>query len=166
MKMPIALGTGSGSGIGTNPFDGSRVGNLGGVTPRPSGLSRTQQERPDQEHQERMAKFQALLDEFRERAEKWRVKASSQAWRWYQEDLARAHLAAEDYGKAALKVDFSVLQGRGPEFVLEFTAIVVIIFSAVILGVTKILQQDQIGTLLAAIAGYVLGKARSSSSSR
>jgi hypothetical protein len=42
--------------------------------------------------------------------------------------------------------------------VLEFTAIVVIIFAAVILGVMGLLGDQQIGTLLAAIAGYVLGK--------
>jgi len=42
--------------------------------------------------------------------------------------------------------------------VLEFTAIVVIIFAAVILGVLGLLGDQQIGTLFAAIAGYVLGK--------
>jgi hypothetical protein len=42
--------------------------------------------------------------------------------------------------------------------VLEFTAIVVIIFAAVILGVLGLLGDQQIGTLFAAIADYVLGK--------
>jgi len=49
--------------------------------------------------------------------------------------------------------------------VLEFTAIVVLIFAAVILGVLGLLGDQQIGTLFAAIAtlfaaiaGYVLGK--------
>ena len=51
------------------------------------------------------------------------------------------------------------MRGRGHAFVLEFTAIVVIIFAAVIAGVLKILTGEQIGTLLAAIAGYVLGRA-------
>ena len=36
---------------------------------------------------------------------------------------------------------------------------VVIIFSTVVLGIVGILKEQQIGTLLAAIAGYVLGKA-------
>src|SRR5271166_4742589 len=53
--------------------------------------------------------------------------------------------------------------GRGPSFVLEFTAIVVIIFAAVTLGILGVLSGQQIGTLLAAIAGYVLGKATSGS---
>jgi len=42
--------------------------------------------------------------------------------------------------------------------VLEFTAIVVIIFAAVILGVLGLLGDQQIGTLFVAIADYVLGK--------
>ena len=56
-------------------------------------------------------------------------------------------------------VDLSVLRGRGAEFVLEFTTVVVIIFTAIVLGILHILDNQQIGTLLAAIAGYVLGRA-------
>jgi len=58
--------------------------------------------------------------------------------------------------------DASVLYGLGPQFVLEFTALIVIIFSAVILRVLSRLDKQQIGTLLAAIAGYVLGRATGS----
>jgi hypothetical protein len=58
----------------------------------------------------------------------------------------------------AADVDISIFRGRGPAFILEFTALVVIIFSAVILGILGILDSNQIGTLLAAIAGYVLGR--------
>jgi hypothetical protein len=47
--------------------------------------------------------------------------------------------------------------------VLEFTAIVVIIFAAVFLGVLGLLG-DQHRDLFAAIAGYVLGKKRSAGS--
>lgn len=53
----------------------------------------------------------------------------------------------------------AMLRGQGPQFVLEFTALIVIIFLAVVLGVLGVLKEQQIGTLLAAIAGYVLGKA-------
>jgi hypothetical protein len=69
--------------------------------------------------------------------------------------------SAVQSAEQALKVDLSAIQGRGPEFILEFTAIIVIIFAAVILGVGSVLDSQQIGTLLAAIAGYVLGKAAS-----
>jgi len=61
--------------------------------------------------------------------------------------------------------DFSAIRGRGPEFVLEFTAVVVIIFAAVILGIVGQLSNEQIGTLLASIAGYVLAKATTRGSS-
>jgi hypothetical protein len=58
-----------------------------------------------------------------------------------------------------MNVDLAVLRGRGAEFVLEFTTIVVLIFAAIALGILGILETQQIGTLLAAIAGYVLGRA-------
>jgi hypothetical protein len=38
---------------------------------------------------------------------------------------------------------------------------VLIIFTAAILGILDVLESEQIGTLLAAIAGYVLGRATS-----
>ena len=66
--------------------------------------------------------------------------------------------SGKEASENALDVDFSALRGRGPEFVLEFTAVVVIIFTSVILGTLGALHSEQIGTLLAAIAGYVLGK--------
>ena len=51
-----------------------------------------------------------------------------------------------------------VFRGRGATFVLEFTAVVVIIFTAAILAILGKLGNEQVGTLLAAIAGYVLGR--------
>jgi hypothetical protein len=63
-----------------------------------------------------------------------------------------------------MDVDIAVFRGRGPSFVLEFTAVVVIIFAAMILGVLDKLHAEQLGTLLAAIAGYVLGRATAGAS--
>lgn len=86
---------------------------------------------------------------------------SVQALAWHQEEKSKVAETARDQARETLTVDFSALRGRGPEFVLEFTAIVVIIFAAVILGVVEILNGEQIGTLLAAIADYVLGRSTS-----
>ena len=55
--------------------------------------------------------------------------------------------------------DFASLWGLGPEFVLQFTAVVTIIFAVLALGVLKQIGSEQAGTILAAIAGYVLGHA-------
>ena len=84
---------------------------------------------------------------------------------WYTQDLKELQKEATDQADRALDVDFSTLRGQGPEFVLEFTAVVVVIFAAVILGVLNVLKNEQIGTLLAAIAGYVLGRATTRRSS-
>lgn len=48
--------------------------------------------------------------------------------------------------------------GGGWIFVLEFTTIIFIIFATLALGFVGVLGAEQIGTILAAIAGYVLGK--------
>ena len=90
---------------------------------------------------------------------KWRRQIDVEAKRRYQAELVEPRKTAEKRAKRAISVDLSVLRGRGPEFVLEFTTVVVIIFAAVSLGVLHILDTQQIGTLLAAIAGYVLGRA-------
>jgi hypothetical protein len=103
------------------------------------------------------------LRTFDEEAVSWVRRAKAQAWNWYQADLTERKKEAAARAKLLLNVDFSALRGRGPEFVLEFTAVVVIIFAAVILGVLGVLDSNQIGTLLAAIAGYVLGKGTSRS---
>jgi len=55
-------------------------------------------------------------------------------------------------------MDISLL-GGGFSFILEFSTVIVIIFSVVILGIVGILEGREISTILAAIAGYVLGKA-------
>ena len=55
--------------------------------------------------------------------------------------------------------DFASLWGQGPEFVLQFTAVVTIIFAVIALGILNQIGREQAGTILAAIAGYVLGHA-------
>jgi hypothetical protein len=55
-------------------------------------------------------------------------------------------------------IDLTILRGVGPEFILQFTAIVTIVFVVLLLGTIGNLASDQAGTILAAIAGYVLGQ--------
>ena len=57
-------------------------------------------------------------------------------------------------------IDISLL-GGGWSFLLEFSTVIVIIFALLILGILNILDGREIATILAAIAGYVLGKATS-----
>ena len=89
----------------------------------------------------------------------WEQKVDAEVQRRYQTDLDLTRAKAKEKASLAIDVDLLALRGQGPEFVLEFTTVVVIIFAAVILGILKILGTEQIGTLLAAIAGYVLGRA-------
>jgi len=51
--------------------------------------------------------------------------------------------------------------GGGWVFVLEFTTILFIVFAVLSLGLLGVLKSEPIATILAAIAGYVLGKSTS-----
>jgi hypothetical protein len=62
--------------------------------------------------------------------------------------------------KIPSSIDISLL-GGGFAFLLEFSTVIVIIFTLLILGIQKTLEGKDIATILAAIAGYVLGKATS-----
>lgn len=77
-------------------------------------------------------------------------------------DSRRTALESEALGLANESVpktmDMSVL-GGGFSFLLEFSAVIVIIFALVALGILGIMEGSEISTILAAIAGYVLGKA-------
>lgn len=77
----------------------------------------------------------------------------------YDHDLAEARKKAAQRAEGAANVDLNVLRGRGSEFVLDFTAVVTLVFAVTILGLLNILDAQSISTLLAAIAGYVLGRA-------
>ena len=105
-----------------------------------------------------------LVNDYYKQEKEYYIKLDKEVQRRYHFDITEAKKEAHTRARLAMDVDFSVLKGRGPEFILEFTALVVIIFAAVILGILKILDTQQIGTLLAAIAGYVLGRAAQKSS--
>lgn len=66
--------------------------------------------------------------------------------------------------KVPKSIDISLL-GGGFSFLLEFSTVIVIIFTLLILGILGNLEGKEISTILAAIAGYVLGKASSVQSS-
>ena len=59
-------------------------------------------------------------------------------------------------------IDISLL-GGGWAFLLEFSTVIVIIFTLLIFGILGTLEGKDIATILAAIAGYVLGKASAGS---
>lgn len=99
------------------------------------------------------------VEDYQSKKRVWEKKVDTEATRRHRKELSLGREKAKGRADSAVSVDLSVLRGRGTEFVLEFTTVVVIIFAAVILGILQILDTQQIGTLLAAIAGYVLGRA-------
>lgn len=104
--------------------------------------------------------YNSRKKEYLDKRDTWVRKIHDTAKARYNEDLARQRKEAEKRTDEAVgSTDVAVLRGRGPQFVLEFTALIVILFLAVVLGVLGRLSEQQIGTLLAAIAGYVLGRA-------
>lgn len=83
-----------------------------------------------------------------------------EARRRYKEELQTKQKQADKMASQALgSIDLALLRGQGPHFVLQFTAVVVIIFATVALAILDRLNPEQAGTILAAIAGYVLGQA-------
>lgn len=88
-----------------------------------------------------------------------RQKVYKEAYERYLKERKEAREEAERRADLATKIDLGVFRGRGSEFVLEFTTVVVIIFAVIMLGTLGVLETEQIGTILAAIAGYVLGRA-------
>jgi hypothetical protein len=82
--------------------------------------------------------------------------ASQQHTKDRSESLEKAR---EETAKETRYFDYGSTWGQGPEFILQFTAVVTIIFAVVVLGILHRLGEDQAGTILAAIAGYVLGQA-------
>jgi hypothetical protein len=99
---------------------------------------------------------------YHQRLRSWETSVLDQAARQqYGKDRSDSLAAARSRtGHDALAFfDYGSLSGQGPEFVLQFTAIVTIIFAVVALGILQRLGEDQAGTILAAIAGYVLGQA-------
>ena len=124
----------------------SSTGGLGGSTG--SGIQENPGGAPD-------PKF--IEDEHKRRD--WDEKLQAKVNANYSQDLANVRNKAAELASKAINIDLSVLRGRGAEFVLGFTTIVAIVFAAVALGVLGKLDSQQIGTLFAAISGYVLGRA-------
>jgi hypothetical protein len=62
-------------------------------------------------------------------------------------------------------MDVSIL-GSGFSFLLEFSTVIVIIFALIILGIVGLFEGREIAAILAAIAGYVLGKGSKAVSSQ
>jgi len=62
-------------------------------------------------------------------------------------------------------MDVSIL-GTGFSFLLEFSTVIVIIFALIILGILGLFEGREIAAILAAIAGYVLGKGSRTISSK
>jgi hypothetical protein len=102
----------------------------------------------------------------REAAEEARL-APFKAWvkeerKRYSEARQKAEIEAQ--GRAEKKVPASIdisLLGGGWSFLLEFSTVIVIIFVLLCLGLLGTVTGKDIITVLAAIAGYVLGKASS-----
>jgi len=117
------------------------------------------------EHEtEKDKNFRKLLNVWNSELHKWKENIDSEAYKRYDADRKKASKKAKELSKSATgDIDLSALRGRGSAFILEFTALVIIIFASVILGILERLGEEQIGTLLAAIAGYVLGKATTES---
>jgi hypothetical protein len=114
-------------------------------------------EEKERERQREEARQQR--EQLRRQYEDWEAKVEDEALARYRRDQREVSTKAAARADESMNVDLAVLRGRGAEFVLEFTTIVVLIFAAMALGILGILETQQIGTLLAAIAGYVLGRA-------
>jgi hypothetical protein len=88
----------------------------------------------------------------------WENKEKAVFERMRKEAESKALEIAEN--KVPKSMDISLL-GGGFSFLLEFSTVIVIIFTLLILGILGSLEGQQIATILASIAGYVLGKASS-----
>ncbi|MGA2223464.1 MAG: tetratricopeptide repeat protein [Syntrophobacteraceae bacterium] len=108
-------------------------------------------------------KYTKDLADYQRARNQWNRRVNEARKLAYQDDINKAFTEAKEAAALAGDVDIGVFRGRGPTFVLEFTTIVVIIFTVLILGILEKLDSQQIGTLLAAIAGYVLGRATTGS---
>jgi hypothetical protein len=102
-----------------------------------------------------------------------RRKQLGECRQWEGEERERYAAELQRVEKEALRraerripksMDISML-GGGWSFLLEFSTVIVIIFTLLALGVSGAIPGKDISTILAAVAGYVLGKATSATSS-
>lgn len=103
-------------------------------------------------------KLQSIRREIEDRFERGYQQEQLNAF--YKE---RAKLTQEERDRAVQllpTMDVSSF-GGGWVFVLEFTTIIFIVFAVLALGLLGVLKSEPIATILAAVAGYVLGKSTS-----
>ena len=120
----------------------------------PSNASEEEEKRHLEEEQKRKEMSKQRLAAFA----KWEAEERARFEKLRQEAEVRAAKLAEK--KIPSSIDISLL-GGGWAFLLEFSTVIVIIFTLLILGILQTLEGKDIATILAAIAGYVLGKASS-----
>jgi hypothetical protein len=77
----------------------------------------------------------------------------------YAKKVKKIEQEASDYAAVMVPPKSTVSRSGGFTFILEFSTIIVIIFALVILGLLQVLSGNEINGILAAIAGYVLGRA-------
>lgn len=105
----------------------------------------------DESKEEREKRLEAL-----EKCKAWEIAERERYGKLRQEAETKAQERAKK--RIPKSIDISLL-GGGWAFLLEFSTVIVIIFVLVILGILGTLEGREISTILAAIAGYVLGKA-------
>lgn len=79
---------------------------------------------------------------------------------------AEAHAFAQNMVRDAIPPTLAVATSDEGAFFLEFTTIIVIIISVIILALLGVLNGDQLSPILASIAGYVLGRTARESAQR
>jgi hypothetical protein len=113
----------------------------------------------ESEEQSKRQSLDKMQEEWHSKVRDWSQQVRSQADMAIRKERNEAEARAKEMADKAISIDPNAIMGRTPSLMLEFTAVVVIIFATVILGILAVLKEQQIGTLLAAIAGYVLGRA-------
>jgi len=123
-----------------------------------SGMKETDEEKKQRE--EREAAREAERKRIEDSYSKWEMEEKLR----YDTEKEKAQRIAVERAKKKVPSSFDIsLLGGGYAFLLEFSTVIVIIFTLMILGILKIMEGKDISTILAAIAGYVLGKATSDS---
>ncbi len=121
----------------------------------------------DPVEKEKFEREQANLKTQREERERQiRQWEQDERKRYEVEKLRLAQEAARRADEQVPKsLDVSLL-GGGFSFVLEFSTVIVIIFALLVLTALRSIEGREVATILAAVAGYVLGKTTSSSADR
>ena len=132
-------------------------------------LRERQTDLPDEERQELEeleSEIRFIERELKGRFSEENIRASSEEWQQqeqaHRERIDRIRQQADRDAEALVPRSLSVAgMGITGSFFVELTAILTIIFGIIILGLVGVLGTEEIAPILAAIAGYVLGKATS-----